>query len=124
MERQIMALYARGSPLGDIRDLLEEMYDVEVSPATLSRITDKVIPFLEEWRIRSLETVYPFVVMNAIKYKVREEGCVVSKAVYGIIGVNQEGFRDVLGLNVGENESAKFWMQVQKISRTEELKRF
>jgi len=114
IERQIMALYARGSSLGDIRDFLEEMYDVEVSPATLSRITDKVIPLLEEWRTRPLETVYPFVFMDAIHYKVREEGRVVSKAVYGIIGVNQEGFRDVLGLYVGENESAKFWMQVLK----------
>lgn len=112
IERQIMALYARGSSLGDIRDFLEEMYDVEVSPATLSRVTDKVIPLLEEWRTRPLETVYPFVFMDAIHYKVREEGRVISKAVYGIIGVNQEGYRDVLGLYVGENESAKFWMRV------------
>ena len=65
IERQIMALYARGSSLGDIRDFLEEMYDVEVSPATLSRVTDKVIPLLEEWRTRPLETVYPFVFMDA-----------------------------------------------------------
>lgn len=112
IERQIMALYARGSSLGDIRDFLEEMYDVEVSPATLSRVTDKVIPLLEEWRTRPLETVYPFVFMDAIHYKVREEGRVITKAVYGVIGVNQEGYRDVLGLYIGENESAKFWMRV------------
>ena len=112
IERQIMTLYARGSSLGDIRDFLEEMYDVEVSPATISRVTDKVIPLLEEWRTRPLESVYPFVFMDAIHYKVREEGRVITKAVYGIIAVNQEGYRDVLGLYIGQNESAKFWMQV------------
>ena len=112
LERQIMALYARGSSLGDIRDFLEEMYDVEVSPSTISRVTDKIIPLLEEWRTRPLESVYPFVFMDAIHYKVREEGRVITKAVYGIIAVNQEGYRDLLGLYVGQHESAKFWMQV------------
>ena len=77
-----MALYARGSSLGDIRDFFEEMYDVEVSPATISRVTDKVLPLLEEWRNRPLESVYPFVLLDAIHYKVREEGRVVTKAVY------------------------------------------
>ena len=112
LERQMMTLYARGSSLGDIRDWLEEMYGVEVSPATISRVTDKIIPLLEEWRTRPLESVYPFVFMDAIHYKVREEGRVITKAVYGIIAVNQEGYRDVLGLYIGQNESAKFWMQV------------
>lgn len=112
LERQIMALYARGSSLGDIRDFFEEMYGVEVSPATISRVTDKVLPLLEEWRNRPLESVYPFVFLDAIHYKVREEGRVVTKAVYGIIGVNQEGYRDVLGLYIGQHESSKFWMQV------------
>lgn len=112
IEKQIMTLYARGSSLGDIRDFLEEMYGVEVSPATLSRVTDKVIPLLEEWRNRPLESVYPFVFMDAIHYKVREEGRVITKAVYGIIAVNQEGYKDVLGLYIGQNESAKFWMNV------------
>jgi transposase-like protein len=108
IERQVFALYARGSSYSDIRD----MYQVEISPATLSRITDKVLPQVEEWRTRPLEVVYPFVFMDAIHYKVREEGRVVNKAVYGVIGVSQEGFRDVLGLYVGASESAKFWMQV------------
>ena len=82
------------------------------SPATISRVTDKVIPVLEEWRTRPLESVYPFVWMDAIHYKVREEGRVITKAVYGILGVNQEGYRDVLGLYLGQNESAKFWLNV------------
>ena len=88
------------------------MYGVEVSPATILRVTEKIIPLLEEWRTRPLESVYPFVFMDAIHYKVREEGRVITKAVYGIIAVNQEGYRDVLGLYIGQNESAKFWMQV------------
>ena len=88
IEKQILTLYARGSSTGDIRDFLEEMYDVEVSPSTISRITDKVIPLLEKWRNRPLESVYPFVFMDAIHYKVREEGRVISKAVYGIIAIN------------------------------------
>ena len=112
IERQVFALYARGSSYSDIRDFIEEMYGVEISPATLGRITDKVLPQVEEWRTRPLELVYPFVFMDAIHYKVREEGRVVNKAVYGVIGVNQEGFRDVLGLYVGASESSKFWMQV------------
>lgn len=112
IEKQIFALYARGSSMGDIRDFLEDMYGVEISPATISRITDKVLPQIEEWRNRPLESVYPFVFLDAIHYKVREEGRVVTKAVYCVIGVNQEGFRDLLGLYIGAAESAKFWMQV------------
>jgi transposase-like protein len=112
IEKQIFALYARGSSLGDIRDFMEEMYGVEISPATISRVTDKVLPQIEEWRNRPLESVYPFLFLDAIHYKVREDGRVVSKAVYCIIGVNQEGFRDLLGLYIGAAESAKFWMQV------------
>jgi len=112
IERQIFALYARGSSLGQIRDFMEEMYGVEISPATISRVTDKVLPQIEEWRNRPLESVYPFVFMDAIHYKVREDGRVVTKAIYCVIGVNQEGFRDLLGLYIGAAESAKFWMQV------------
>ena len=112
IERQIFALYARGSSMGDIRDFIEDIYGVEISPATISRITDKVLPQIEQWRSRPLESVYPFVFMDAIHYKVREDGRVVTKAVYCVIGVNQEGYRDLLGLYIGAAESAKFWMQV------------
>lgn len=112
IERQIFVLYARGNSYGDIRDFMDEMYGIEISPATISRVTDKVLPQIEEWRTRPLESVYPFVFMDAIHYKVREEGRVVTKAVYCIIGVNQEGYRDLLGLYIGARESSKFWMQV------------
>ena len=112
LERQIIALYARGSSYSDIRDHLYEMCDVEVSTATISRVTDKVLPLLQEWRSRPLEAVYPIVWLDAIHYKVRQDGRVVTKAVYCILGVNQEGYKELLGLYLGENEGAKFWLQV------------
>lgn len=112
LERQIIALYARGNSYADIRDYLSDMYGVEASTATISRITDKILPLLQEWRNRPLEAIYPIVWLDAIHYKVRQDGRVVSKAVYCIIGLNQEGYKELLGLYIGENEGAKFWLQV------------
>ena len=82
LDRQIIALYARGSSYGDIRDFRAEMYDLEVSTATISRITDKILPLVHEWRSRPLEAIYPFVWLDAIHYKVRHEGRVVTRAIY------------------------------------------
>jgi transposase-like protein len=112
LDRQIIALYARGASYGDIRDHLMDMYGLEASTATISRVTDKILPLLQEWRSRPLEAVYPFVWLDAIHYKVRHEGRVITRAVYCIIGVNQEGYKDLLGLYIGEHEGAKFWLQV------------
>lgn len=112
LDRQIISLYARGASYGDIRDHLMDMYGLEASTATISRVTDKILPLLQEWRSRPLEAVYPFVWLDAIHYKVRHEGRVITRAVYCIIGVNQEGYKDLLGLYIGENEGAKFWLQV------------
>lgn len=112
LDRQIIALYARGASYGDIRDHLSEMYDLDVSPATISRITDKILPLIQEWRSRPLERVYPFVWLDAIHYKVRHEGRVVTRAVYCVLGLNQEGYKELLGMYIGENEGAKFWLQV------------
>lgn len=112
LDRQIIALYARGASYGDIRDHLSEMYDLDVSPATISRVTDKILPLIQEWRSRPLERVYPFVWLDAIHYKVRHEGRVVNRAVYCIIGLNQDGYKELLGMYIGENEGAKFWLQV------------
>ncbi|MDW3647934.1 MAG: IS256 family transposase [Bacteroidia bacterium] len=114
IDRQILALYARGSSYGNIRDYLEEMYGLEVSTAAISRITDKVLPLLQEWKGRALEAVYPIVWMDAIHYKVRVEGRVVTKAVYCVLGLTQEGYKEVMGLYLGEvgGESSKFWLQV------------
>lgn len=112
LDRQIIALYARGASYSDIRDHLMDMYGVEASTATISRVTDKILPLIQEWRSRPLERVYPFVWLDAIHYKVRHEGRVISRAVYCIIGLNQEGYKELLGMYVGENEGAKFWLQV------------
>lgn len=114
LDEQIIYLYARGSSYNDIHEQLQQIYGVDISPATISRVTDKVLPALQEWRTRPLEAVYPFVFLDAIHYKVREEGRVVKKAVYCVIGISQEGYKEVLGLYLGlaGGESAKFWMQV------------
>ena len=90
------------------------MYGVDVSPTTISRVTDKVLPALREWQTRPLEAVYPFVFLDAIHYKVRQDGRVVKKAVYCVLGVTQEGYKEVLGLYLGlaGGESSKFWMNV------------
>lgn len=92
-DRQIIALYARGASYGDIRDLLMDMYGLEASTATISWVTDKILPLVQEWRNRPLESVYSFVWLDAIHYKVRHEGRVVSRVVYCIIGLPQKGFK-------------------------------
>lgn len=112
LDRQIIALYARGGSYSDIRDHLSEMYDLDISPATISRVTDKILPLLQEWRSRPLEGIYPFVWLDAIHYKVRHEGRVINRAVYCIIGLNQEGYKELMGMYVGENEGSRFWLQV------------
>ena len=88
------------------------MYSIDVSTATISRVTDKIIPLIQEWRNRPLETVYPFVWLDAIHYKVSHEGRVISRAVYCVIGLNQEGYKELLGMYIGVNEGARFWLQV------------
>lgn len=112
LDRQILALYARGASYGDISDHLQEMYGLDVSTATISRVTDKILPLVQEWRSRPLEQVYPFVWLDAIHYKVRHEGRVINRAVYCMIGLTQEGYKELLGMYIGENEGAKFWLQV------------
>lgn len=112
LDRQVLALYARGSSYEDIRSHLSEMYDLDVSPATLSRVTDRIWPQVQEWRSRPLEAVYPFIWMDALHVKIREEGRVRTRAVYCVLGVNEDGMKDLLGLYIGENEGAKFWFGV------------
>lgn len=114
LDEQIIYLYARGSSYNDIHEQLKQIYGVDISPTTISRVTDKVLPALREWQTRPLEEVYPFVFLDAIHYKVREDGKVVKKAVYCVIGITQEGYKEVLGLYLGlaGGESSKFWLQV------------
>lgn len=112
IEDKIIFLYSQGTSTRDIEKAMQEMYGIEVDATRVSRITDKLLPIIREWQNRPLESVYAMVMLDAIHYKVREEGTVVLKAVYIIIGTNLEGKKEVLGLWIGAAESAKFWMGV------------
>jgi len=112
LEQKIIALYGLGMSYIDISAHLQEMYGLEVSTGTLSAITDKIIHTVKEWQARPLESIYPIVWLDAIHYKIRENGRVLGKAVYTILGVTPEGQKEVLGLYISENEGANFWLQV------------
>lgn len=112
IEEKILSMYAKGMTTADIEAHIREIYGMDVSDTTISRITDKILPMVHEWQSRPLESVYAVVFMDAIHYHVRSEGQIVKKAVYIAIGINLDGRKDVLGMWVGENESAKFWANV------------
>jgi len=112
LEQKIIALYGLGMSYKDISYHLEEIYGLEISTGTLSAVTDKIIHTVKEWQARPLEAIYPIVWLDAIHYKIREDGKVLNKAVYTILGVNLEGRKEVLGLYISENEGANFWLQV------------
>ena len=112
IEEKILSMYAKGMTTGDIEAHIRDIYGIDVSDSTVSRITDKILPVAKEWQQRPLESVYAVVFLDAIHYHVRSEGQVVKKAVYIAIGINLDGRKSVLGMWVGENESAKFWATV------------
>lgn len=112
LDHKVISLYGRGMSYSDICKHLEELYGLDVSPATLSAITDSVIEEVNAWRNRPLESVYPFMWLDAIHYKVKEDGSIKTKAVYCLLGVNREGIKDLLGLYISENEGARFWLNV------------
>ena len=112
IEEKILSMYAKGMTTSDIETHIRDIYGVEVSDTTISRITDKILPIVREWQQRPLESTYAVVFMDAIHYHVRSEGQIVKKAVYIAIGIDLEGRKDVLGMWVGENESAKYWATV------------
>ncbi|MBP5580971.1 MAG: IS256 family transposase [Ruminococcus sp.] len=112
MENKIISMYAKGMSTSDIEEHIKDIYGLDISDTTVSRITDKVLPAAKEWQQRPLESVYAVVFLDAIHYHVRSEGQIVKKAVYIAVGIDLEGKKDVLGMWVGENESAKFWANV------------
>lgn len=112
IEEKILSMYAKGMTTSDIETHIHDIYGLDVSDTTISRITDKILPIVREWQQRPLENIYAVVFMDAIHYHVRSEGQIVKKAVYIAIGINLDGHKDVLGMWVGENESAKFWATV------------
>lgn len=112
IEDKIIFLYSQGISTRDIEKTMQEMYGIEVDATRVSKITDKLLPLIRGWQNRPLESVYAMVLLDAIHYKVREEGVVVKKAVYIAIGTDLEGKKDVLGLWIGATESSKYWLGV------------
>lgn len=112
LQDKIIGLYGLGMSLRDISTHIKEMYDTELSHTVLSQITDRIIPEVKAWQSRSLEPVYCIVWLDAMHYKVRDEGRVTHKALYNILGINPDGYKQVLGTYVSESEGANFWLQV------------
>ena len=112
IEEKILSMYAKGMTTKDIETHIMDIYGLECSDTTVSRITDKILPVVREWQCRPLEDIYAVVFMDAIHFHVRSEGRIIKKAVYIAIGINMDGLKEVLGMWVGENESAKFWLSV------------
>ena len=109
---KIISMYARGMSVREIRGHLEELYGVEVSPDLISRVTDEVMDEVREWQSRPLDEVYPIIIFDALRVKIRDEGTVRNKAVYLALGFTMEGRKEVLGLWIEQTEGAKFWLRV------------
>ena len=112
IEDQVLSMYAKGMSVRDIQTHLSDIYGVEASPALISNITDKIMPVIRDWQSRPLQEVYAVLFLDAIHYKVRQEGQIVNKAAYMIIGIYLDGQKDMLGMWIGECESAKFWLNI------------
>jgi putative transposase len=112
LDNKVLSLYALGMSYEAIAGHLAELYGLDISVAKISLITDKLLSVITEWRNRPLEAVYPIVFLDAMHFKVREEGKVVSKAFYTVLGINREGIKDILGMYLSENEGAHFWLSV------------
>lgn len=112
MEEKIISLYACGMSQRDISEQIKGLYDVEISPELVSKISEKIMPEVTAWQNRPLEKVYPFVFLDAIHYKVKENHQYITKAAYVVLGITMDGNKDILGLWIGENESSKFWLSV------------
>lgn len=112
IDKKILGLYSRGMSYADIQAHLQDIYGVELSDGTLTAITNRIIPALKEWQNRPLENVYPVIWLDAMHFKVRQDGVVKSKAIYSILAVNTEGQKEVIGIYFGDNEAATFWRSV------------
>ena len=112
LERKVLGLFALGNSYQDIRAHIAEMYDISLSNGTINTVTDKLLPELKAWRERDLEAIYPVVWLDAIHYKVKENGRYVSKAIYTILGLDIEGRKELLGLYLSDQEGAHHWLSV------------
>lgn len=112
IDKKILGLYSRGMSYSDIQAHLKEIYGVELSDGTLTAITDRIIPAIKEWQNRPLETLYPVMWLDAMHFKVRQDGAVISKAIYSILAVTVDGQKEVIGIYFGDCESSSFWRSV------------
>jgi len=112
MDKQIIALYGLGMSYSDIQHHLKDMYGFDISDGTLTAITDRIIPSIKEWQNRPLENVYPVIWLDAMHFKVRQDGVVKSKAIYSILAVTVDGQKEVIGIYFGDSEASSFWRSV------------
>lgn len=112
IEEKVISLYSRGMTTRDIHDQLQDLYGIELSADMVSKITDKILPEVKEWQSRPLDPVYPFIFMDAIHYKIREDGRILNRAAYVVLGVTLDGNKDILSITIGANESSKFWLGI------------
>ena len=110
IDHKIISMYAKGMTTRQISDTIEDIYGFDVSEGFISDVTDKILVQIEEWQNRALDDVYPVIYIDAIHYSVRDNGVIVKKAAYVILGLSCDGRKEVLSLAIGENESAKFWL--------------
>ena len=110
IEEKVINLYGKGLSTREISDSIEDIYGVELSATMISNITDAVLVEIEEWQKRPLKQVYPIIFIDAIHFNVKQDNMIVKKAAYVILGVTSDGFKEVLGIWIGENESAKYWL--------------
>ena len=122
MEEKILSLYSCGMSQRDIAEQIKNLYDVEISPELISKISEKIMPEVTAWQNRPLESVYPFVFMDAVHYKVRQVHQYITKAAYVVLGINLDGQKDILGIWIGEHESSKFWLNVLNDLKTRGVK--
>ena len=112
IEQKILAMYAKGMSQRDIEDNLREIYGADIPQTLISKITDKILPEVNEWQNRPLDTVYPVVYFDGIVFKSRKDSQIINKCVYTVLGINMEGQKEILGTWISENESASFWTNV------------
>ena len=112
VDRKIISLFSHGMSYRDIQYHIQDLYGIEVSTGALTAITDQLIPELKEWQQRPLESVYPIIWMDAVHYKIKEEGRYIGKAIYTLLGLTLEGKKELLGLYLSENEGANYWLSV------------
>jgi transposase-like protein len=112
LDRKILALFSLGTSYQDIRMHIEDLYGIELSNGTINAVTDKLLPELQAWRERDLDAIYPIVWLDAIHYKIKENGRFISKAVYTLLGLNVEGKKELLGLYLSDAEGAHHWLSV------------